>query len=69
MTHIVINDYPYYTVKKFFISLTEALEYSPNKHELLNSRVYLLTSYNERVNDEGLVSINYGVDIQSRINK
>ena len=69
MTHIVINDYPYYTVKKFFISLPEALEYSPNKHELLNSRVYLLTSYNERVNDEGLVSINYGVDIQSRINK
>ena len=54
MTHMVVVDYPYYTVKRFFISVEEAQNFKPSftfgslYHKVLNKRIYELKDY---VND------------------
>jgi len=64
MTHIVISDYPYFTTKKFFENLEDAMIYGPNENKLLNARIYTLSSYRDISGN-----INYGADIQSKIDK
>lgn len=69
MKYIVITDYPYFTTKKFFEELQPAIDYIPETKNLLNSRIYTLSSYSETLNKEGEAHINYGVDASTRINK
>lgn len=69
MKYIVITDYPYFTTKKFFEDVQEAVDYIPDINKLLNSRIYTLTSYSETLNKDNEVHVNYGVDATTRINK
>ncbi len=51
MTHLVVVDYPYFTLKKFFGSLEEARNFTPKsnpyKHyyRLLNKNIFELKDY------------------------
>lgn len=53
MNYILICDYPYHTVKTFYVSLFEAMATKPinnvfsNTNRLLNGKIYELSSYNE----------------------
>lgn len=51
MTHLLVIDYAYYTVKRFFTSIEAAREFVPDSNpnvsylKVLNTRLYELKSY------------------------
>ena len=73
--YVVICEYPYETIKKFFNDIVEVNLYAPEinpysiTNKLLNCRAYLLTSYSETVTKENRIVINYNVDLQTCIRK
>ena len=58
MEYVVICDYPYDTIKKFFLTLDEALAYKPpdwitiKEFYKLNHRIYKLKSYKEEEKED-----------------
>lgn len=63
MTHLMVVDYPYHTVKRLFVSLDEAMSTRPKDISILNRvlgiRIYPIKSF---VNET-----RYGLDIENGI--
>ncbi len=73
MNYIVITDYPYDTLKKFFNNKEEALSYTPNQYSgwkanrLLDTRIYEIESYSEKKIDNRTI-INYQLKLDEHKN-
>lgn len=69
MNYIVICDYPYHTIKRFFLEESAAFQFNPPHYMVikewykLNHRIYSIVDYKE-VERDGKITKSYSINKQ-----